>query len=211
MTTLRTRAELGLSFNGTSRPLSRVTTMVVHHTPGRDRNADPAEQWHIIDDYHRGGHPSITAGVGYHLGVSVTHDTVLEGRPLDQVGAHAAGHNAKTVGVAVLGPGDADVDGTLAMLRHVYHHILVPQLGNLEVIGHRDVGQTSCPSTALWSRLHEVIEPKEEDMAKLTEDAQAFWQEAYEQLQAEEASPSSLAWVLRYIRGLRKVFAEPKD
>ena len=163
MTGLVTREELGFQFNGVVRDLSRITSLVVHHTPGRDRTASPVGQWGIVHDFHSGtsGHPSITGGVGYHLGLSVPYDTVLEGRPFNQVGAHAQGFNSQSIGIAILGPGDADIDGAIGMLREVYRELIVPNLNNLQLFGHRDVGNTSCPSEGLWRRIDEIAEEPE--------------------------------------------------
>ncbi len=76
------------------------------------------------------------------------------------VGAHAMNHNAGSVGVSFLG--DATSSVTSAAVR-AYGQLIGWKLflggvrpGTANVIGHRDVGQTSCPGSALYNSLGQI-------------------------------------------------------
>ncbi len=85
------------------------------------------------------------ADIGYHR-VIRRDGTVEEGRPLDAVGAHVEGHNARSVGVCLVGglddrtgrPAGAFAPAQWASLRHVVAG-LVARYPRARVLGHRDL------------------------------------------------------------------------
>ncbi|MCR5870698.1 MULTISPECIES: N-acetylmuramoyl-L-alanine amidase [unclassified Sphingomonas] len=76
--------------------MRKITHLVVHcsATPeGRDVSAKEIDGWHRQRGFAR---------IGYHYVVRLD-GTVESGRPLEQPGAHVAGHNANTIGIVYAG------------------------------------------------------------------------------------------------------------
>lgn len=123
-----------------------LNTIVVHcsATPP-DRNVTVAD----IRRWHTKGNG--WSDVGYHY--VIRRDGVVEaGRPLERPGAHAAGYNADSIGVCLVGGVDSDgqPDANFtrqqwAALAQLVDDILLTH-GPLKVIGHRDVNAgKACP------------------------------------------------------------------
>jgi len=85
-----------------------IDTIVIHQSDSAFGNASQIDEWHK----QRGW-----SGIGYHRVVLngcvrpafylVAHDGLIqEGRALEQVGAHVAGHNAHSLGICLIGQGD---------------------------------------------------------------------------------------------------------
>jgi hypothetical protein len=82
------------------RPLNKI---IIHCTATRpnwwigkspQQKVNEIRRWHVED---RGW-----ADIGYHYLID-RDGTVIEGRPLSKVGAHAKGHNTGSVGIALFG------------------------------------------------------------------------------------------------------------
>ncbi len=88
-------------------------------------------------------------GIGYHL-VILGNGTVAQGRPMESIGAHARGHNLKSIGVCVVGnntePDHAWTTRQINSLRALVDllRIFWPRA---QVLGHRDLegAATECP------------------------------------------------------------------
>jgi ribosomal protein S18 acetylase RimI-like enzyme len=88
--------------------------------------------------------------IGYHL-VVMPSGRVFAGRPLSALGAHVVGHNRGTVGIAVAGdfeqerptPEALQALGTLLA-------DLIPADGEVQLVGHRDLAETTCPGRFLY-------------------------------------------------------------
>ena len=123
-----------------------IDTIFVHYTatpPGMNLTMSRIREWHVERGFNR---------EGYHF--LVRRDLVVEeGRPLSMVGAHVAGHNARSIGVAWEGgiersnpnvglanfaPGQEDK--LLEVIRD-----LKKRFPHAKVLGHRDVAATQCP------------------------------------------------------------------
>jgi hypothetical protein len=131
-----------------------VTRAIVHHTAGRNGYSQSEVPGIIrgIQNWHIDGNG--WTDIGYNVVID-RFGGVWEGRVggLDKaiVGAHAAGHNSGSVGVSVLGnyvsvtPEWASISALAKVIgwqAGIYG--FNPQAWGA-VIGHRDVGQTSCP------------------------------------------------------------------
>lgn len=119
------------------------TNYIVFHCtatrPDLDIGAGAIREWHLAKGW---------ADIGYHL--VIRRDGRIEpGRPLDAIGAHVAGHNSDSIGIALVGGLDAagtayvhrpdlftDEQWTsarvvTAMLRRMYP--------SAQLLGHRDL------------------------------------------------------------------------
>ena len=116
----------------------RIDDIVIHCTATRDGRAMSVEdirRIHVRDNHW--------ADIGYHY-VILLDGTINSGRPVDQVGAHVAGHNAHSIGVVYVGgldnnlqPADTRTErqrgallALLKMLRAIYP--------KARIRGHRD-------------------------------------------------------------------------
>lgn len=110
-------------------------------TPSMDIGAQEIDRWHRSRGW---------LGIGYHF--VIRRDGQVEtGRRRDDVGAHAKGHNHDSIGVCLVGgldedhnPAnnftDAQFDATWSLIV-----TLEGEYGTLEVIGHSDVSDKTCP------------------------------------------------------------------
>ncbi len=121
-----------------------IDTIVIHcsATPnGRWTTAPDIDRWHDDRGFERRDHwrerfnPEYKA-IGYHF-VIYTDGHVVTGRHLDEVGAHASGHNARSIGICMIGTSAYTIeqwralDGLVAKL-----HTRYP---TARILGHRDL------------------------------------------------------------------------
>ncbi len=152
-------------------PLNRV---IVHHTVTAIDEPDPAARIRAIHAFHVQGND--WSDIGYNFLVDQA-GRIYEGRagggPSGEdgsgrgvIGAHAAGHNTGSVGVAILGtftddratPSDAALDAVAAVTAWKLGTRGIDPLAQGAVIGHRDVVATGCPGNGCQRRLAEVRE-----------------------------------------------------
>lgn len=136
----------------------RVT---LHHTDGRftkDLDESRAEA-RFIQDFHMNGRG--WNDIAYHFLVDPQGE-ILEGRPLETLGAHTLGNNPGNVGIVLLGTYHAPVNDmpTAAQLDAVARigRFLVKRYGidPATLKGHRDYKQTDCPGDLAYPRLAEL-------------------------------------------------------
>jgi N-acetylmuramoyl-L-alanine amidase len=110
---------------------------VVHHSASPLKTTvDQIRAWHQLKGFK---------DVGYHY-VILNDGTVVLTRPVEEVGAHAEGHNKDSIGICVVGdntiPGREWGPKQKEALR-----ILLQKLPQVKVLGHRDLpgAATLCP------------------------------------------------------------------
>ena len=118
--------------------MRHIGAIVVHCAatkPDADIGAAEIRKWHIQGNGWR--------DIGYHY-VIRRNGRVESGRPLEQVGAHVAGHNADSIGVCLVGGLDA-AGRSAAEYSPEQWTALRQLLGRLsgrfpeaEILGHRD-------------------------------------------------------------------------
>lgn len=118
----------------------RDIDMIVVHcsaTPeGRDFTVKDIDRWHKARGWK---------GIGYHY-VVYRDGSVHEGRPVNEVGAHAKGYNAHSIGVCYIGGMTADgkkskdtrTDAQKAALRTLLGQ-LKARYPKARIVGHRDL------------------------------------------------------------------------
>ena len=122
-----------------------INKIIIHSTAtpaGRVTTLADVEHWHTERGF---------SGIGYHFLIGLDGER-WTGRNLAVAGAHAVGHNANSIGIAYVGgtntsgqPTDTRTEVQKAELTKLISE-LKKQFPNAEVIGHRDVGSTACPS-----------------------------------------------------------------
>lgn len=142
---------------------SSMTRAIVHHTVGSNSYAagDVPGILRSIQAYHIDGNG--WSDIGYNFLVD-RFGRVWEGRDRSieslAIGAHAAGYNTGSVGVASMGnhetaaPTAAQVQGISSIIAwKMSAHDASP---GTPIVGHRDVGSTACPGAMLYSQLSTI-------------------------------------------------------
>lgn len=148
----------------------KITEIIVHcsATPeGRDYTVDDIRRWHKQRGY---------SDVGYHY-IVYRNGQLVQGRDINVIGAHAAGHNAHSVGVCYIGGMSADnsrPEDTRTLRQKARLLSLLVDLRklypNARIIGHRDLSEDkngdgiiessewmkACPSFDAKSEYHRI-------------------------------------------------------
>ena len=143
-----------------------VDTIIIHcaATPdGRPNTIRDVDAWHRQFGWmrswkHRQSWQSHLTSVGYHYFIRV--DGVAEpGRHLNEIGAHAGGHNSTSIGICLAGTSRFTTHqwDTLRDLVEDLQH----QFPGSRVIGHRDLPDVkkSCPGFSVADWLSADMEP----------------------------------------------------
>lgn len=133
------------------RPISLIVVHCSATPQDMDVGAAEIRSWHL----RRGW-----SDIGYHY--VIRRDGALEpGRPVDRAGAHVKGHNARSIGVCLVGGNDADdraraeFNFTRAQLATLERTLvgLLALYPDARVVGHRDLDpRKACPcfDVAAW-------------------------------------------------------------
>ena len=76
--------------------MREINDIIIHCTAtrrGRNHTVDQVRQWHLARGFD---------DIGYHY-LIYTDGTLHLGRPVEQVGAHAYGHNQHSIGICYVG------------------------------------------------------------------------------------------------------------
>ena len=126
--------------------MRQINEIIVHCAAtreGRDFTVEDITRWHKARGF---------ATIGYHY-VIYRDGSIHEGRPLEQIGAHCAGHNKHSIGICYIGgcasdgktPKDTRTpeqkEALLSLLRR-----LKARFPNATIHGHRDFAAKACPS-----------------------------------------------------------------
>ena len=113
-----------------------INSIIVHHTAsGFKTTFEQITSWHKDRGFNT---------IGYHF-VVFPDGKIREGRPVSQIGAHAKGRNADTIGVCVVGnfeellPTEEATEALSLLLDSLLDSYDLPRSS---VFGHRDVGST---------------------------------------------------------------------
>jgi N-acetyl-anhydromuramyl-L-alanine amidase AmpD len=128
--------EVNYQWKGTLTKRSKTEMIVLHHAAAKSCTAEQIHQWHLNNGW---------SGFGYHFLIR-KDGKIYRGRPENVVGAHASGHNSKSIGICFEGDYTAEImpkaqleagQELVAYLKNKY--------GITQVKGHRDLMATSCP------------------------------------------------------------------
>lgn len=126
--------------------MRRIDKIVIHCAATKasmDIGRDEIDRWHKQRGWK---------GVGYHY-VIRRDGTVESGRPIDQVGAHAVGHNTGSIGICLVGgiddAGKPKDNFTAAQWKSLVHLVKgLKEAYNVKsekIIGHNQVAKKACP------------------------------------------------------------------
>jgi N-acetyl-anhydromuramyl-L-alanine amidase AmpD len=113
-------------------------------TSTADQKAAEIRRWHMQENGWK--------DIGYHFVIDRDGDTV-EGRPLEQAGAHARGHNTNSIGICLVGGwGGATTDQFEEHFTELQRQALWKLLNDLtekfpdvKIRGHNEVAAKACP------------------------------------------------------------------
>lgn len=126
--------------------MNKINKIIIHCTAtpeGRNHTVLDVRAWHKQRGF---------TDIGYHYLIDI-EGNILQGRPLSLQGAHTVGHNHDSIGIAYVGGMSKDMkvpkdtrtfeqkESILKLLRE-----LVIEYPNVEIYGHRDFANKSCPS-----------------------------------------------------------------
>ncbi|XP_067633380.1 peptidoglycan-recognition protein SC2 [Eurosta solidaginis] len=130
--------------------------VIIHHTTGSycDTQADCIKQMKSIQNYHMDSLGWDDIGYNFLIGGD---DHVYEGRGWNNMGAHAAKWNEKSIGISFIGnynndkPTSAQISATKDLIAQaVFRGQIDP---NYILYGHRQVSSTECPGHNLYAEI----------------------------------------------------------
>ena len=180
--------ECNLPRNGNFTRRGRTDEVILHHAEAPSATVWDINQWHLDNGW---------VGIGYHYYIR-KDGSIYRGRPEWAVGAHATGHNDRSIGVCCEGAYMTETMPTaqLASLKALLRDIM-GRYGALALRRHRDVNETDCPGDRFpWAEAQKYM--KEDDtmtqkefeamydkvnpLYKTIRDVPAYWQKAVREL-----------------------------
>lgn len=151
-----------LPTNGSFKRRNSTDEIILHHAEAKSASIEEVNRWHL----ERGW-----TGIGYHFYIR-KDGKVYRGRPEWAVGAHAQGHNSRSVGICVEGAymtetmPKAQFDALVGLVREE-----MAKYPGAKVLRHRDVNSTDCPGTNYpWEALLAALSPEKKEETILTYD-----------------------------------------
>lgn len=144
--------DANLPHNGNWTYRSATSELILHHAEASRASVEDVNSWHL----ERGW-----AGIGYHYYVR-KDGTIWRGRPEWALGAHAVGHNDKSIGICCEGTYMTETmpAAQLSALKDLIRDIM-SRYGNLKLLRHKDVNETDCPGTNFpWAEVQKYAEPE---------------------------------------------------
>lgn len=137
--------------------MRKINAIILHCSAtrqGRDYKAKDIDRWHRAEGYRC---------IGYHYVIDLD-GTVEAGRPVAQVGAHAAGHNVGSIGICYVGGCDSQMkpkdtrtpEQKSALLKLVKDLIKQYGLTAEQVHCHNEFACKACPSFSIQSFRQEL-------------------------------------------------------
>lgn len=136
---------------GKQRALSSIQSIVIHCTAtpnGKHFSAEQIDQWHHARGFERDmsiapDHAQELQHIGYHYVIELD-GTVRDGRPLNELGAHASGFNDFSVGISLVGASQFSKSQWFVLLRLIQtieEHLKT----SLTLYGHNQLSKKNCP------------------------------------------------------------------
>ena len=145
--------EANLPRNGNFTRRSKTDEVILHHAEASSATVWDINAWHLDNGW---------VGIGYHYYIR-KDGSVYRGRPEWALGAHAVGHNDRSIGICCEGAYMTETmpAAQLASLKALLRDIM-GRYGTLALKRHRDVNSTSCPGDNFpWAEAQNYM--KEDD------------------------------------------------
>jgi len=144
----------------------KITGIIIHcaATPnGRWHDVNDIDKWHQSrgfkrsDEFRNKFNPRLSA-IGYHF-IIYNNGAVATGRSLSEVGAHAQGFNAKSIGVCLIGTDKYTKEQWESLRANVRG--LLKQYPNATIVGHRDLPEVhkTCPGFDVVAWVENDMQP----------------------------------------------------
>lgn len=145
--------EANLPRKGNFTRRSKTDEVILHHAEASSATVWDINQWHLDNGW---------VGIGYHYYIR-KDGSIYRGRPEWAVGAHATGHNDRSIGICCEGAYMTETmpAAQLASLKALLRDIM-GRYGTMPLKRHRDVNATSCPGDNFpWAEVQDYM--KEDD------------------------------------------------
>lgn len=169
-----------LPTNGSFSRRNRTDEIILHHAEAKSASVEEVNRWHL----ERGW-----TGIGYHFYIR-KDGRIYRGRPEWAVGAHAQGHNSRSVGICVEGAymtetmPKAQFDALVGLVREE-----MAKYPGAKVLRHRDVNSTDCPGVNYpWKALLAALSPEKEETTLTYDQFKAFLQRYEKENERKTAS-----------------------
>ena len=153
--------DANLKHNGNWSHRSGTSEIILHHAEASHASVEDVNQWHLNNGW---------TGIGYNYYIR-KDGTIWRGRPEWAVGAHAIGHNDKSIGICCEGAYMTETmpAAQLAALKDLIRDIM-SRYSNLKLLRHKDVNETDCPGVNFpWAEVQRYAQPdmKEDEPVKI--------------------------------------------
>ena len=172
--------EANLPRNGNFTRRSKTDEVILHHAEASSATVWDINDWHLSNGW---------VGIGYHYYIR-KDGSIYRGRPEWAVGAHATGHNDRSIGICCEGAYMTETmpAAQLASLKALLRDIM-GRYGTMPLKRHRDVNSTSCPEDNFpWAEAQDYM--KEDDQMLSYEQFKAYM----DRWMKEQEGKSPSAW-----------------
>ena len=130
--------------------MRKISKIYVHHSAlPRDKSLSEIRELHLARGFE---------DVGYHFIIDGKGE-ILQGRPIEETGAHVKRDNVESIGICVCGnfekeqPLPSQIEALKKLISSLYK-----RFGELEILGHQDYSEsnTLCPGRYLYQLLPEL-------------------------------------------------------
>lgn len=132
-----------------TRSLATIQTVVVHHSGAEEQTAWDYALYHV--------NSNSWPGIGYHF-VIEKDGSVKQTNPLTNISYHVAAHNSYTIGICLSGNFNQTqpTKAQLSSLKNLLSHLSSLLTRDFNVVGHRDLGNTTCPGHNLYPLINSL-------------------------------------------------------
>ena len=133
--------------------MPKIEKIVIHHSASNWGSVGDIRKWHLDRGWRDIGYSVVILNGQIkpeiyidkyngrlEMGRGLNFDNTIDGA---EIGAHTLGYNTKSIGVCMVGNGDFTGEQwkTLKMFIQLWQRIIP----DVEIVGHREVGSTTCP------------------------------------------------------------------
>lgn len=147
--------ECNLPRNGNFTRRSTTDEVILHHAEASSATVWEINDWHLNNGW---------TGIGYHYYIR-KDGSVYRGRPEWALGAHAVGHNDRSIGICCEGAYMTETmpAAQLASLKALLRDIM-GRYGKLALRRHKDVNSTDCPGDNFpWTEAQDYMNEEKEE------------------------------------------------